>query len=155
MKIVAEPLLRLPTVYSDLFGCHYAQKRTLKFQREMNIILSSVKWPYPLVYLDDIFMYSESSDKHISPVGQVLTLLNEAGVTLKLKNCEFFTNRIAYLGHVIKPGGQAVSSYTIDAIGGLQTPSNITELLSFLGRAMCSPVRTDFVRMMALLNRKF
>lgn len=74
----------------------------------MNIILSSVKWQFALVYLHDIVKLSKSRDEHINHLQQVLTQLTDGEVTLKLKKCGFFTNPIIYLGDVFKPGCLAV-----------------------------------------------
>lgn len=57
------------------------------FQRAMDIMLYSVKWWVALVYLDDIVIFPNSPFDHIDHVRQVLTLLSDAGVTLKLKKC--------------------------------------------------------------------
>jgi hypothetical protein len=37
-------------------------------------------------------------------VVEVLTLLGNAGLSLKLKKCHFFSETVDYLGHVIQPG---------------------------------------------------
>lgn len=62
----------------------------------MDIILFSFKWQSALLYLDNIVIVSTSPEGHIDHVEQALTLLTEAGVTLKLKKFYFFINcRIA------------------------------------------------------------
>lgn len=55
------------------------------FQRTVDILLLKVKWPFALVYLDDIFIFSLTPDKRIGQVRQVLTLLHEEGMTLNWK----------------------------------------------------------------------
>jgi len=74
------------------------------FQRALDIILSGVRWQSCLIYLDDVIVFSTSVEEHLVHVNQVLTLLREAGVTLKLSKCRFFQPRVDYLGHVITPG---------------------------------------------------
>lgn len=46
-------------------------------------------------------MFLGTPDEHIEDVRQILTLLHDMDVTLNLKNCQFSTKGIDYLGHVI------------------------------------------------------
>lgn len=50
----------------------------------------------------------------------------------KIEKCEFFTNRIDYIGHFIKLGWFEFRSHTIDVIHGVQAPFIFSELLSSL-----------------------
>lgn len=84
-----------------------------------DIILFSVKRQMPLVCLNDISMFKKDPDDHKDHMRQVLTLINDARVTVKLKPWSTFTNRIYYLSHVIKPRYLPVSSHTINATCGL------------------------------------
>lgn len=63
----------------------------------------------------------------------VLTILKEAGVTLKLKQCAFFTNYIDYLGHAIKLGLFEDGNRTAAAIYKLKVTTTVTKLRSFRG----------------------
>lgn len=56
------------------------------FQLTMDIIPSAVIWPIELVYLHDIVICSNSRDEHIDLIQQVLTLLNDAGLTWMLRS---------------------------------------------------------------------
>ena len=64
------------------------------FQQTLDILLSRYKWKSCFVYSDDVIIFSRSLDSHISHVEQVLSSLSRAGVTLKLKKCEFFTKEV-------------------------------------------------------------
>lgn len=52
---------------------------------------------------------------------------------MNLKKWEFFTNRIDYIAHVIRPGHLKVLTRAIDAIKRLEHLTNVTEIQSFLG----------------------
>ena len=54
------------------------------FQRSLDMILSRFKWRTCLVYIDDVIIYSKSVEDHVRHVDEILTALEEAGVTLKI-----------------------------------------------------------------------
>lgn len=56
-------------------------------QSARDVMLSAVKWQFALVYLQDIVIFSRTPAEHIAQVHSVLTHLNNAGVTLRLKKC--------------------------------------------------------------------
>ena len=105
------------------------------FQRVVDMILSSVRWQTCLVYLDHVIVFSRNVQEHLNHVNEILTLLRNAGVTLKLKKCDFFRNKVNYLGHVITPGKLSVATKNMEAFAEAKFPTNITQLRSFLGSA--------------------
>lgn len=109
------------------------------FQRALDMILAKVKWNYALIYLDDVIVYSKAVEEHIQHVDEILTLLKNAGASLKLKKCHFFQSSVDYLGHVILPGKLAVAQKNIESIKKAIYPSTRTQLRSFLG--MCNVYR--------------
>ena len=105
------------------------------FQRALDIILSGVRWQTCLIYLDDVIVFSKTAQQHVKDVDLVLTLLRQAGVTLKLKKCFWFQDRVDYLGHVITPGRLSVAKENTGAFRTMLFPRSLTELRSFLGAA--------------------
>jgi len=103
------------------------------FQRALDILLAGVKWQFCLVYLDDVIIFSETEEKHISHVDNVLQILHQAGVTLKLKKSEFFRKSVDYLGHRLRPGKLAILDSGTEALREAQYPRNQTQLKSYLG----------------------
>ena len=79
------------------------------FQRAVDILLSNMKWQHCLVYLDAVIIYPNSEEEHITHVDNILGLLREAGVSLKLKKSEFFKKSVDYLGH----GDRGDTSYPL------------------------------------------
>jgi len=63
-------------------------------QRALEIILSALKWQSCLIDLDDFIVYFKTEEEHIGHVDQVLRLLREAGVTLRLPKCRFFRTTV-------------------------------------------------------------
>ena len=103
------------------------------FQRALDIILSGVRCQSCLIYLDDVIVFSRSSDEHLRHVDEILTLLRRAGITLKLTKCSFFQPMVDYLGHVITPGKLSVATENTKSFVHTQFPRNTTQLRSFLG----------------------
>jgi Reverse transcriptase (RNA-dependent DNA polymerase) len=139
-KIPVHPGARDKTTFTS----HYGTYRFLRlpfglrnapatFQRAIDIILSGVKWKTFLVYLDDIIVFSDSRSVHLAHVVEVLTLLGNAGLSLKLKKCHFFSETVDYLGHVIRPGRLVVAEKNTTPLKTAPLPRTQTELRSFLG----------------------
>lgn len=103
------------------------------FQSLMDVILSTVKWKYAVVYLEDIVIFSRAVEEHIKHTGVVSRLFKDAGVALKVPNSAFLTNKVDYLGHVIWSGRLIVASHSSDAVRERKTPYTVTELQSFVG----------------------
>lgn len=65
-----------------------------------------------MIYLDYISIFSKAPEEHITYIKMTLTPLKKASETLKLKNGDFFTNRMDCLGHLIKSGRFEVYNHT-------------------------------------------
>lgn len=61
------------------------KKAPATYQWAMDVIISSAKWLSALVYLDHIVSFPKSVINYITQLTQMLTLLQDAGVTLELK----------------------------------------------------------------------
>ena len=122
------------------------------FQRTVDILLMKFRWRTCLVYLDDIIIFSKTLDENIQHVDEILIVLCEAGMSLKLRKCHFFVKSVEYLGHVIRPGLLQVATRNVEAIERAQHPLTETQVRSFLG--MCNVYRRfikNFARIAAPL----
>ena len=135
------------------FVCHSGLFRYLRmpfgltnapatFQRTLDILLSSYKWTSCIVYLDDVIIFSKDVKTHLKQVESVLRTLHAAGVTLKLDKCNFFTQKVKYLGHILRPGTLSVDQARVASLRKAQHPRTQTELRSFLG--LCNVYRRFF-----------
>lgn len=79
------------------------------FQRSIDMILSSVKWKHVIFYLEDIIVFSRNVEEHLQHLQTVLGMLQNAGISLKLKKCFFLQKRVDYLGHIVSPGKLVVA----------------------------------------------
>lgn len=103
------------------------------FQKAMDVILLSVEWKSALVYLDYMVVFSKTVKGQMAHLRQVLTLLRDSGVTLKLNNCSFLAEEMDYLGRVICPDRLEMTSTITAAFKQLRDPATQTEVKSFLG----------------------
>lgn len=76
------------------------KKVAATFERNTEVTLSTAKWQYASLYLDDIVIFSEKAKVRFEHTRSIFCLLKETGVTLQVKKCDFSTNRIDYLGHM-------------------------------------------------------
>ncbi len=108
-------------------------------QRAVDIILAGIKWKSCLVYLDNVIVFPRTLEQHFAHLREVLELLKQAGITLKLPKCKIFCETVDYLGHVIRPGRLALAGKNTRALQEAEHPQNQTELRSFLG--LCNVYR--------------
>ena len=67
-------------------------------------------------FLDDGVIHSAEVKDHIRNVRTVLAAYRDAGLKLAVKKCNFFADKITYLGHVLNEKGiRPIDSY-VDAI---------------------------------------
>jgi Reverse transcriptase (RNA-dependent DNA polymerase) len=109
------------------------------FQREIDVILSSVRFRCALMYLDDIIVFSPTFELHLRDLSLVLSLVQSAGVTLKLAKCRFAAPEVQYLGYVVGRDGLRVDDSKTVALQAAVPPQTKTGIRRFLG--MCGVYR--------------
>ena len=87
------------------------------------------------VFIDDILVYSSSSEEHSEHLRIVLQTLRERQLYAKLSKCQFWLDKVAFLGHVISVEGVSVDPKKIEAMVNWKPPKNVSEVRSFLGLA--------------------
>lgn len=80
-----------------------------------------------------MFIYSPKLEYHIKPVEEVLTLLENTSVSLKLRKFQFFRKSLDYLGHVLLLGRIAIAKDSTPAISDAKFPQSMMQLRYFLG----------------------
>lgn len=103
------------------------------FQRTINKILKEAKIKYAVVYMDDVLIPSKDVAEGMQRLEEVLQLLREGGLTLKLSKCNFFLKSIDFLGFEVSASGIRPGSRKTDAVSKFSRPSNQHELRRFLG----------------------
>jgi Reverse transcriptase (RNA-dependent DNA polymerase) len=84
-QVPVDPKNRSKTAFATRLGVYEflrvsfgLRNASSTFQRQIDIILSRVKWKTALVYLDDIIIFSASFEQHVQNVVDVLAILQSA-----------------------------------------------------------------------------
>ena len=101
----------------------------------MNRIFQPYLDQFVVVFIDDILIYSRSTEEHEKHLRIILQLLREKQLYAKFKKCEFWLKKFGFLGHIIDKEGISVDPAKIEAIKDWPRPTNVTEVRSFLGLA--------------------
>ena len=101
------------------------------FQRTMEGLLRDL--PGVVCYLDDILIAGSSSDEHEERLMNVLTILEKAGLKLKLEKCFIGVPSISYLGFIVDGEGVHPTAEKVEAIVRAPAPKNVPQLQSYLG----------------------
>ena len=110
------------------FGITSAPKH---FQRRMSEILQDVEGAICLV--DDIFIHGRSQEEHDHRLEAVLRRLQEVGLTLNEKKCEFSRPSVKFLGQIVDQSGVRPDPDKVSAILNLRTPSCVGDVRRFFG----------------------
>jgi hypothetical protein len=86
-------------------------------------------------FLDDIIIFSDTWEKHLSHVSEVLSRIRNAGLTLNLAKCEFAKAELDYLGHHIGLGKVQPREKKVEALLQFKQPENRKQLQQLIGLA--------------------
>ena len=111
-----------------LFGLNNAHA---KFQRVMDQVMCGL--PFARCYIDDVIIFSKAPYEYVGHLQVVFEWLRWWGLNLHHGKCKFFHDRLAYLGHMIIPGGLGVQQPRIDALQKTSAPVDMSRLRILLG----------------------
>ena len=86
------------------------------FQRLMEAVLAGLTRKICMVYIDDIVVFSQTFDDHLSHMDQVFDRLRRAGLRLKPNKCDFAKRKVEYLGHIISSDGIEPNPRKVEAV---------------------------------------
>ncbi|QNQ00124.1 Retrovirus-related Pol polyprotein from transposon 17.6 [Yarrowia lipolytica] len=105
------------------------------FQKMMNDTLKPFLDKTVCVYLDDIIIFSKDVESHQKHVEEVLDRLREQKFYAKKSKCEFFKDKMEFLGHVVSAEGIEACPEKVKAVEEWPQPESGLNLMSFLGLA--------------------
>jgi hypothetical protein len=88
-----------------------------------------------VVFIDDIFIYSNSDSDHEEHLRLVLQKLRDNQLYAKYSKCEFWIDEVPFLGHIISNGGITVDPAKVKGVVAWSIPTTVTEIRSFVGLA--------------------
>ena len=103
------------------------------FQRLMDKVCRGL--PFTTTYLDDVLVHSASMQEHAEHLRLVFERLASAGLTLRGRKCRIGMAKVNYLGHVFSAAGMEPDPQKVAAVHDWTTPTNVSDLRSFLGLA--------------------
>ena len=112
-----------------LFGL---QGAPATFQHMMDRLIQGFEG-FASAYLDDLVIFSDSWEDHLQHLRQVLQHLNKAGLTAKLKKCQFAMKQCSYLGHIVGNGVDRPELDKVEAVRSFAIPQTKTNVRAFLG----------------------
>ena len=105
------------------------------FQSMMDNIFHDLLDNGVIVYLDDILIYTETVDKHIPLVQEVLSQLDKASLGVNLKKSSFHIRKVESLGYIISEQGIEMSEKKIEEVKNWAVPRKVKDVQEFLGFA--------------------
>ena len=84
-------------------------------------------------YIDDILVFSDSMEDHLTHLRTVFSRLADAQLYPKMSKCIFGAHEIPFLGHVVGRDGIKPDPHKIHAVEKTPAPTSLPELRSFLG----------------------
>ena len=92
------------------------------FQRFMNDVFKDLLDICIIVYLDNILIYSDTPDKHLKQVQEVMHRLCNNHLYVKVEKCKFNIDKTNFLGFIISPEGLQMDNSKVQTIRDWPTP---------------------------------
>jgi len=105
------------------------------FQRLMNSIFGDMIGRGLVVYMDDLFVYSETLEEHEKLIKEVILRFKNNSLFLKSSKCEILKTSIEFLVHIISDGTIKPNETNSKALREYREPKNGKETMSFVGKA--------------------
>ncbi|XP_048141432.1 uncharacterized protein LOC125316639 [Rhodamnia argentea] len=105
------------------------------FMDLMNRVFKPYLDRFVIVFIDDILVYSKGPREHEEHPRMTLRTLKEHKLYAKFSKCEFWLDRVIFLGHMVIGEGISVDPAKIEAVVNWPRPTTVTEIRSFLGLA--------------------
>ena len=103
------------------------------FQRLINRLIADIDGCE--AYIDDVIIYSDTWETHLTIMRKLFRRLSEANLTINLVKSEFGCGYVTYLGHVVGQGKVKPVDAKIRAISAFPQPSTKKQVMRFLGMA--------------------
>ncbi|KAL7635049.1 UNVERIFIED_CONTAM: hypothetical protein RMT77_014034 [Armadillidium vulgare] len=103
------------------------------FQRAMRLALSHIPWQEVMIYLDDVLIISQTFEKHLTILEEVLTAFINAGFKLKPSKTHLLRTEVKFLGHQISYQGMIPLEKNIKGVKDFPIPKTVRQVRQFMG----------------------
>jgi hypothetical protein len=86
------------------------------FMNLMNKVFMEELDKFVVVFIDDILVYSKSVEEHEQHLRVVLGKLRAHNLYTKFSKCEFWLEKISFLGHILTAEGVAVDPEKVETV---------------------------------------
>ena len=86
------------------------------FMDLMNRVFRMYLDRFVIVFIDDVLVYSRSEEEHAKHLRTVLQTLRQKQLYARFSKCEFWLDRVVFLGHVISAEGIYIDPQKIEAV---------------------------------------
>ena len=128
------------TAFSTVYGTfvsHVMQQGDCNapatFQRLMTVVFREHIGIFVHVYLDDIFVYSDSIMEHEEHLRRVFAKLRNSHLFLSKDKCDLYSEKMDCLGHIVDKRGLHADTDKMSKIRNWPTPRNYNDVQRFLG----------------------
>jgi hypothetical protein len=105
------------------------------FMYLMNKVFMEYLDKFVVAFINDILIFSKMEEEHEKHLRMVLEKLRSNQLYTKFSKCEFWLTEVAFLAHVISAGGVSVDQNKVKDVLYWMSPTNASEIWSFLGLA--------------------
>ena len=109
------------------------------FHSLMERVLVGLTWKFTIPYLDDCIIFSRTVEKHLERLREVFQRFKDANLKINPINCEFFRQKVHFLGHIVSREGIETDPEKNSTVNRYPVAKNATEVKKFLG--LCSYFR--------------
>ena len=111
--------------------CFGVKTAPAQFQRVIEKILFGL--PGVVVRVDDILVATNGVESHIERLREIMARFKKHNVKVNGSKCQFMTSKVIYMGYQVSDQGVHPVESKLEAIRKAPTPTNVSELRSFLG----------------------
>ena len=95
------------------------------FQWLIQNCMGELNFVYCLIYLDDLIIFSHTTEEHLHHLHEVFDCLREYNLKLNLLKCSLFKEEINYLAHKVSKAGVHPSNINVKAIAEYAPPRDL------------------------------
>ena len=94
----------------------------------MNRVFKPYLDQFLVVFIDNILVYSKSREEYERHLSLILQTLKDKQLYAKLRKCEFWLNKMSFLGHVVTKDGISVDLGKVNVVSNWRRPNTMSEI---------------------------